>query len=169
MRYYLIDELGNDEKVIELVDRHIHSDDKMEFLFTSPDSPIPVDGTRVFIRLLAGKYFISTDGKRWEKIARQNNPNSLLQINRQFQLFRGYKPSGLVKANDKALKSQMPGKVIKILVAVGDTVKEGTPLIIIEAMKMENEINSGQTGIVKTIPVKVGKNIDAGVTLMEIE
>ena len=55
------------------------------------------------------------------------------------------------------IASPMPGKVIKHLVAVGDEVKEGDGVIVIEAMKMENELKAGIDGVVKEILIEEGK------------
>ena len=63
----------------------------------------------------------------------------------------------------------MPGKVIKIKVKEGDEVKKGDTLLILEAMKMENEIKSGLEGVVKTIHCKEGQALDSGVLMMELE
>ena len=63
----------------------------------------------------------------------------------------------------------MPGLVLDIMVATGDVVVAGKPVIKIEAMKMENEIPSPVNGTVKTIAVKVGDNVATDETLMVIE
>ena len=63
----------------------------------------------------------------------------------------------------------MPGLILEIMVAVGDHVEVGTPVIKMEAMKMENEIPSPVSGTVKTIAVKVGDNVSTDETLIAIE
>jgi biotin carboxyl carrier protein len=63
----------------------------------------------------------------------------------------------------------MPGKVIAILVAVGDTVEKGQGLVIVEAMKMENEVRSPIAGEVKEIKVKQGDTVEGGTTLVIVE
>ena len=62
----------------------------------------------------------------------------------------------------------MPGKVIKAMVAVGDAVEQGQPVLIIEAMKMENEVKAGREGVVTAIHVSAGQSVEADVVLMEI-
>jgi biotin carboxyl carrier protein len=62
----------------------------------------------------------------------------------------------------------MPGKVVRIEVAEGDTIKAGTGLIVLEAMKMENEIKSGASGSVTKIHVSVGKAVEKGEILISI-
>ncbi|EQC48749.1 biotin-requiring enzyme [Bacteriovorax sp. BSW11_IV] len=65
--------------------------------------------------------------------------------------------------------TQMPGKIVKISVNVGDTVVKGQTLVILEAMKMENEIKAGIDGVVKAIHIKEGDALDQGVLMMELE
>jgi len=63
----------------------------------------------------------------------------------------------------------MPGKVVKVLVAVGDEVKSGQGVIVVEAMKMENELKSPKDGKVKTVAVKEGQAVEAGQSLVTLE
>jgi len=70
--------------------------------------------------------------------------------------------SGGVKAN-------MPGKVVMVKVKPGDSVKEGDMLLVVEAMKMENEIAATKAGIVKEVKVSEGSSVDRGDTLVVIE
>lgn len=64
------------------------------------------------------------------------------------------------------LISEMPGKVVKILVKPLQKVQEGEPLLIIEAMKMENEIRSSHNTQIKKIHVNINENIERGVPLV---
>lgn len=68
----------------------------------------------------------------------------------------------------KTLKSQMPGKVLRILCKEGDAVKAGDALLVIEAMKMENEIKSPKDGVVEKLMISVGKTIESGQSLLVI-
>jgi biotin carboxyl carrier protein len=65
--------------------------------------------------------------------------------------------------------SVMPGKVVRVLVGEGDAVESGQGLIVVEAMKMENEIGSPKAGSVQTIHVEAGRTVEAGETLIVIE
>jgi biotin carboxyl carrier protein len=67
------------------------------------------------------------------------------------------------------LKSPMPGKVVKILAKPGDTVEEGQSLLIIEAMKMENELKAAAPGKVARVFVEEGQAVEANAKLMSIE
>ncbi|MGD1059954.1 MAG: biotin/lipoyl-containing protein [Methanomassiliicoccales archaeon] len=68
-----------------------------------------------------------------------------------------------------SITAPMPGKVVKIRVKVGDEVKADTTLLILEAMKMENEIVAGVNGKVKEIKVRQGESVEGGKVLLVIE
>jgi biotin carboxyl carrier protein len=70
---------------------------------------------------------------------------------------------------DKIISTPMPGRVVKIPVAEGESVAKGTTVITISAMKMESEYKSPIDGIVKKIHVAEGDNINANQPLIEIE
>ena len=72
-------------------------------------------------------------------------------------------------AGKDAMKAPMPGCIQKILVNVGDEVKENQPLLILEAMKMENEIVAAKSGKVTGIHVTLGQNVNAGEPLVTID
>ena len=63
----------------------------------------------------------------------------------------------------------MPGKVVAVLVTEGDAVEKGQGLVIVEAMKMENEVRSPITGAVKEIKVKPGDTVEGGAVLLVVE
>ena len=67
------------------------------------------------------------------------------------------------------IKAMMPGKVLEILINVGDEVSDGTPLLVIESMKMENTINSSLSGKVSNILVKVDDSVQYDQVMIEIE
>ena len=63
----------------------------------------------------------------------------------------------------------MPGLILEINVKEGQEVKENDPLLILEAMKMENVINSPREGIIKSVEVKQGQTVDKNMLLIEFE
>lgn len=73
--------------------------------------------------------------------------------------------TGSAKSGPQRVLAPMPGKVVKVLVKPGDAVKARQPLIVIEAMKMENELRSGRDGRVAEIAVREGQSVDAGMLL----
>jgi biotin carboxyl carrier protein len=68
-----------------------------------------------------------------------------------------------------AIISSMPGRVIEIKVKIGDEVKKGQELCVIEAMKMQMPVNSTQNGKVVDIRMEIGQGIKKGDVLMELE
>lgn len=70
---------------------------------------------------------------------------------------------------DKEIRAVMPGKVVAVLIEVGMAVEQGQGLLVIEAMKMENEIAAQRTGTVKEIRVKPGQAVEAGELLAVID
>lgn len=67
------------------------------------------------------------------------------------------------------VKAPMPGKILDVLVNVGDQVKEDDELVILEAMKMENPIYAPADGTIKEIKVKAGDSVDTDQLMIVIE
>lgn len=168
MRTYLIDNDKN-EYIIDLTKTRAHSAEMVEFEFRTLKDNKELNKETVFVRKLADQYFASTDGIKWNKLARQDSPSIMLNADKVFKLYRGYRPSSLGGDNAGGLFTQMPGKVVKILVKVGDKVSKGQTLLLLEAMKMENEIKSGIDGVLKAIHVKAGDTLESGILMLEVE
>ena len=79
------------------------------------------------------------------------------------------KPCDSLPERQSPLCSPMPGTVLKICVEQGEEVYAGETLILLEAMKMENEINAHKTGRIRTIQVKEGDSVNTGDLLLTIE
>ncbi|MBA2539571.1 MAG: hypothetical protein H0V17_08050 [Deltaproteobacteria bacterium] len=71
-------------------------------------------------------------------------------------------------ARGETIRAPIAGKVVKLLVAVGDQVAPGTPVIVLEAMKMENELVAERGGTVASIGKTAGQAVDTGDTLVEL-
>ena len=69
----------------------------------------------------------------------------------------------------QVVESSMPGKIVKIFIAEGDEVEQGQGLVVVEAMKMENEIKSPKAGVVKKVGIKEGEAVEAGALLVVVE
>lgn len=67
------------------------------------------------------------------------------------------------------IKTAMPGKIVRILVAEGAEVAKGDGIIVVEAMKMQNELKSPKDGIVKDIRAAEGQTVNAGEVLVVVE
>jgi biotin carboxyl carrier protein len=71
-------------------------------------------------------------------------------------------------ASERVLRSPMPGRVVKVLVSVGDEVTAGQPLLVVEAMKMENELKAKATGKVAEIHVTTGQTVEGNAKLVTL-
>ena len=69
----------------------------------------------------------------------------------------------------QVIASPMPGKVVKVFVKVGDEVKEGQPVVVVEAMKMENELKSPKAGKVLEVAAVEGGVVENGAKLVVVE
>jgi biotin carboxyl carrier protein len=75
---------------------------------------------------------------------------------------------GRTAARGESIRAPIAGKVVKLLVAVGDQVAAGSPVIVLEAMKMENELVAERGGTVATITKTAGQAVDTGDLLVEL-
>lgn len=66
------------------------------------------------------------------------------------------------------LTAPMPGKIVKVLVSAGETVEAGRGVLVMEAMKMENELKAARAGVVQEIKVKEGQAVEMGALLLII-
>ena len=83
--------------------------------------------------------------------------------------FRSRRRSGAGEQGVMKIKAPMPGKVVRILAPAGSQVEIGQSVVVIEAMKMQNELKAPKTGVVKKINVEEGAAVDAGQALAEVE
>jgi biotin carboxyl carrier protein len=73
-----------------------------------------------------------------------------------------------VSGGDRVVKSPMPGRVVKVLVAKGDTVEVGRGLVVLEAMKMENEVRAKVAGTVAEVHVAPGATVEGSAKLVTL-
>lgn len=144
---------------------------------------IEIEGFRYnysITELLDSKVVLKVDNKFYEaKILQNINSDVSLLINGkifdiniktnlQEKAFKLLSESQGIKDNSIIIKSPMPGLVLKICKKVGDQISKGDTIMILEAMKMENEIKSNKSGILHEIFVNEGKPIEKNVTLFSI-
>jgi len=82
---------------------------------------------------------------------------------------RGSGTSAVEAAGAADIKTAMPGKVVRVIASVGDAVEKGDGVIVVEAMKMQNEIKAPKNGTVVSIRVAEGDTVDPGQILLSIE
>ena len=83
-------------------------------------------------------------------------------------LHESLKKGGALGAAD-SLSAGMPGKIVKVLVNKGDIVKANQPILIMEAMKMENEMRAAHDTKIKDVLVKAGDSVESGQTMIAFE
>ena len=118
------------------------------------------DGRKIEARVeldAEGRYIVWIDGRSIElELA---DPKKL----------RGSAASNAETSGVADIKTAMPGKVVRLIAAVGDTVEKGDGVIVVEAMKMQNEIRSPKNGTVSSVRVAEGDTVKAGQILLSIE
>ena len=134
-----------------------------------------VDGRLVeadAVRISRGTYSILLGGRSFEVTAEETSDGLLLRTRgheyqvevidpRSWQRRRG---AGIELEGRQQLIAPMPGKIVRILVAAGQQVTAGQGLLVIEAMKMQNEIRSPKSGIVEKV-AREGQTVNAGEVL----
>jgi biotin carboxyl carrier protein len=123
-------------------------------------------------------YSVIEDGKQFEAMVDEKGAHGfdVLVAGRVFHLesidertrllAQGAAP---VATGPQTVTAEMPGKVVKLSVPVGESVREGQGVVVVEAMKMENEIPSPISGVLKEIAVSEGQTVEAGALLFTVE
>ena len=125
-----------------------------------PNTPITIENNSYLIDTIA-------DGTDYDVFTRGSFRRVKI-FNDEMLLHESLK-SGKSMGADSGLTSGMPGKIIKVLVKEGDQVEEGTPLLIMEAMKMENEMKASSAATIKKVLVGAGDNVETGATLIQFD
>jgi biotin carboxyl carrier protein len=123
-------------------------------------------------------YSVIEDGKQFEAMVDEKGAHGfdVLVAGRVFHLESIDERTRLlaqsaapVATGPQTVTAEMPGKVVKLSVPVGESVREGQGVVVVEAMKMENEIPSPIAGVVKEIAVSEGQTVEAGALLFTVE
>ena len=123
-----------------------------------------------------GMYSVLLDGLSYDTSV-EETPTGLVVVlhGHRFEIAvrdprRWTRGSGTVGAEGRqTILSPMPGKVVRVLIAPGDAVETGQGLIVVEAMKMQNEMKATRAGRVLSVTVKEGATVSAGEILATIE
>ena len=155
------------EYLIEVVDeKHIRVGDRLlEVDFES------VNGQPVFSVILDGKSyesFISESDEGWQVLMRGRQYQITVEDEREKRL-RAAAGGGVAEGGEFNLKAPMPGLVVAIPVSEGQEIKKGQVLIILESMKMQNELKSPKDGIVERIRVKAGESVEQKQALLSVK
>jgi biotin carboxyl carrier protein len=113
---------------------------------------------------------LSADFNQKKYTVKVNNNSYTVAISDDLDLLikeMGFEVGATKQVN--AIKAPMPGLILEISVVAGQSVKENDPVLILEAMKMENSFLSPRDGVIKSIAVSKGDAVDKGQLLIEFE
>jgi acetyl/propionyl-CoA carboxylase alpha subunit len=135
-----------------------------------------VDGQRLAVdarMLQPGVMSLVVDGRQYRCVF---DGDAVLIDGRRFgfevsdpRSLQGRRGAGAGAAGPRAVKAPMPGRVVRLLAAVGDEVAEQQGIVVIEAMKMQNELKAPKAARVVRIAVAVGDTVGAGDVLAVVE
>lgn len=106
-----------------------------------------------------GAFMVALDGVRLTAEA----------LDQRGRALRALSVAAATRHGPEPVRAPMPGLVTRILVAVGDAVRAGDGLVVMEAMKMENELRAKSDGRVRAIPIAPGTAVEKGTVLVELE
>ena len=157
--------------------------DNNEYEVDITDSGVLLDGQPVEVNLVQcgvpELYSVLFGGHSYEMLIASERFNYSVNVRgEQFQvqveddrarrLNRGRKMPTLPEG-ELAVTAPIPGLVVKVLVREGDSIEEGQPLVLLEAMKMENELRSQRSGVVKSVVVTPGQRVEQNSVLLILE
>jgi biotin carboxyl carrier protein len=161
--------LGKDSHDVEL----LHQDGVTTLVWEGQSHPIDI------LELEPGCYSILMDGRSVEvRLDGAKSPDPEAHAYRAMLYDGAYEfalvdprrallaGAGGAGAGGGVLNSPMPGKIVKLLVKVGDLVQEGQTLLVMEAMKMQNELKTSTAGTVSQIHVQEGATVETGAALV---
>ena len=163
--------LGKDTQDVELS----HQDGLTTLVWEGQAHPIDI------LELEPGCYSILMDGRSVEvRLDQAKSPDPEAHAYRAMLYDGAYEFSlvdprrallsgtGGAGAGGGLLASPMPGKIVKLLVKVGDQVQEGQTLLVMEAMKMQNELKAAVNGTVATVHTQEGATVETGAPLITV-
>jgi len=106
-----------------------------------------------------GRWALTSAGERWEVEVLDERAVHLRRLT----------GAGDRRRHAEVLKAPMPGLVVRVQVAPGDRVTADAGLVVLEAMKMENELKASAEGVVKAVRVAAGEAVEKGQVLVEFE
>lgn len=164
MKYYSF--VGQNEYEIEIIDGKVLVDGEVVELDLrqsgAPELYSLLYNGRSFELLIEPerfKYGVTLRGERFE-VQVEDERTRRLNMGRKMVAL----PEG-----ELAITAPIPGLVIKVLVEVGQTIVDEQPLVLLEAMKMENEIRSVRGGVVKKIDIVAGQRVEQNAILLVLE
>jgi len=128
----------------------------------TPLRQLVIDGDQTEISMEStgpGKWIVGFRGERWEFEVLDERTRHIRSLTGAAGPHRGTPP----------LKAPMPGLVVRVLAEPGQQVQAGAGIVVLEAMKMENELRAVGSSVVKTVRVKAGEAVERGQVLVDFE
>jgi biotin carboxyl carrier protein len=164
MKY--ITTIDDKEYLVEILDeKHVSIDGKILDVDFST-----INGQRVFSLLIEGKSYeahINPAEEGWEVLLQGRFYTAQVEDEREKRL-RASGGARIVEGGEFHLKAPMPGLVVAVMVEDGMKIEKGQVLVILESMKMQNELKSPKAGIVSRIKVKPGERVEQKATLLSV-
>jgi biotin carboxyl carrier protein len=129
----------------------------------------PVEGAEVVyldssrVGLVAGSHLRWFSTRRTDNVHHVDGPSGYVRLEEKPRF-----PVSTREQERGSLAAPMPGKVVRVDVAEGDTVEEGQILVVLEAMKMEHTLRSPHPGTVSSVQIAPGDQVEAGQTLVTV-
>ena len=165
MRY--ITNVEGKDFLVEIIDeRHVSVDGKVYMVdFES------VSGQPVYSLIVDGRsheaYIYQGEEDNWQVLLRGRLYPAIVEDEREKRL-RAAAGGGVAETGEFHLRAPMPGLVVAIPVTEGQAIKKGQVILILESMKMQNELKSPRDGVMGRIRVKVGESVEQKQTLLSV-
>lgn len=164
MRY--ITKIGEQEFLVEIVDeRHVMVDGKLYQVDFAPVSNQPIYSLIVDGQSFEAYVYETEDA--WQVLMHGELYNAQVEDEREKRL-RAASESRLLDRGEYILRAPMPGLVIAVPVGEGQKVSKGEVLVILESMKMQNELKAPRDGTVARLRVKPGDNVELKQPLLSV-
>jgi biotin carboxyl carrier protein len=132
------------------------------------DADVVVLGSQLSVRIDGKVVDLTTEGSPPDLGAIASGQRAYVRVESERQRAADAAKRGTRASSDKQVLSPMPGRVVKVLVEKGSTVTVGEPLVVMEAMKMENEIRAKTAGTVLEVHVAPGAAVEANAKLLTL-
>ncbi|MBN4056864.1 hypothetical protein JYU19_00995 [bacterium AH-315-J21] len=137
---------------------------------------VTVDGQEVIVTKKGDGYVVVNGSSAYQGDAAISKSRAFVTLDSQLIEFELAGADAVSSGSDGGqsgekdkLRAPMPGKIVKILVKIGVAVTTKQALVVIESMKMENQLLSPSDGIVKAVHFKAGDQVDADAVIIELE
>ena len=164
MKYYA--RIGDNEYVVEIEENQILVDGE------PTDVDLSLSGAPELYSLLYGghSYELVVEAERFDYLVTMRGDQYHVQIeDERTRKLNAGRTAPALPDGELAIKAPIPGLVGKVLVAEGEEVADGQPVILLEAMKMENELRSPRAGVVTKVLVAGGQRVEQNAILIVLE